>query len=153
MIEKVSNEQSQTSVVSVDHISIAVPSLKEARKFFENTFKCSVSRPLLVQDQGVKIAYVNLGNIKLELMEPIRSDSPITKFLEHNPSGGLHHICLNSDNIEKAAKSLSGSGLNILGGIPLKKGHHGKKLFFMHPRDTFGSLIEIEESRKRKTNK
>ena len=79
LTKEVTNEQDLFSIVGVDHISLAVPSLKEARRFYEDNFKCSVSKPLSVRDQGVKIAYVDLGNVKLELMEPIGPNSPISE--------------------------------------------------------------------------
>jgi methylmalonyl-CoA/ethylmalonyl-CoA epimerase len=97
-------------------------------------------------EQGIRIAYVGLGNAKLELMEPLGSSSPISKFLENHPEGGLHHFCLTTNDVSEAAATANNSGMRILGGDTLTIGHHGKKLFFIHPKDTLGSLIEIEET-------
>jgi len=134
------------SVESLDHISIAVPDLAQAIDLYREKFGCVVSNPMELPEQGIRIAYVGLGNAKLELMEPLGSSSPISKFLENHPEGGLHHFCLTTNDVSEAAATANNSGMRILGGDTLTIGHHGKKLFFIHPKDTLGSLIEIEET-------
>ena len=122
------------SLSRVDHISVAVPDLVKASKFYGEKFGCIVSEPIEVKGQGVRIAYVQFENIKLELMEPIGANSQIKKFLERTPAGGLHHFCIDTDDIFKAARFFKDVGLNLIGRSPIKKGHHGKKLFFIQPR-------------------
>jgi len=134
------------SVESLDHISIAVPDLAQAIDLYREKFGCVVSNPMELPEQGIRIAYVGLGNAKLELMEPLGSSSPISKFLENHPEGGLHHFCLTTNDVSEAAATANNSGMRVLGGDTLTIGHHGKKLFFIHPKDTLGSLIEIEET-------
>ena len=134
------------SVESLDHIAIAVPDLAEAINFYRDQFGCFVSDPKELPEQGIRIAYVELRNASLELMEPLGSNSPISKFLENHPAGGLHHFCLTTEDVFKAVATAKHTGMRVLGGDNLTIGHHGKKLFFIHPKDTHGSLIEIEET-------
>ena len=141
-----SQKSPSISVESLDHISIAVPDLAQAIDLYREKFGCVVSNPKELPEQGIRIAYVGLGNAKLELMEPLDSNSPISKFLEKHPAGGLHHFCLTTNNVFEAATTVNNSGMKVLGGDDLSVGHHGKKLFFIHPKDTLGSLIEIEEN-------
>ena len=141
-----SEKVAEISVDSLDHISIAVPDLTQALDLYRERFGCTVSDPLEVPEQGVRLAYVYLSNAKLELMEPIGHKSPVTEFLKKHPAGGLHHFCLTTQDVTGTAKSVVAAGMRILGGISPKAGHHGRKLFFIHPKDTFGTLIEFEES-------
>ena len=123
----------------LDHVSIAVPDLAAAADFYRDTFGCEVSEPIDLPDQGMRIAYVTLANAKIELMEPTDPSSTIAKFIERNPAGGLHHFCLTTADVVNAAKAteqrIVGQGVS----------HHGRKLFFIHPKDAHGALIEIEE--------
>ena len=130
----------------LEHVALAVPDLEAARTFYRETFGVVVSEIVQNPDQGVRMAYVDLGNTKLELMEPVGDASPIAKFVGQNPSGGIHHICIETDDAEKAIAGAGGVGLRILGDGTAKPGHHGKKLFFLHPKDTVGALMEIEET-------
>ena len=130
----------------LDHISLAVPNLGQAISFYRNNFGFLVTEPHELPAQGIRMAYVELGNAKLELMEPLGANSPISNFLEKHPNGGLHHICLTTENVCEAAKLVTKSGMRVLGGETIATGHHGRKLFFVHPKDTLGALIEIEES-------
>ena len=143
-------DETEFSVSSLDHISMAVPNLVKASALYREKFRCHVSDPLEVPEQGIRIAYVYLGNAKLELMEPFGDTSPIAKFIKNNPAGGLHHFCLTTPDVDAAAKSAKDEGMRILGEGSPKAGHHGRKLFFIHPKDTFGSLIEIEEAEPEK---
>ena len=139
-------EPNNISVNGLDHIAIVVPDLVRAIEFYRKKFGCVVTDPVELSEQSIRIAYVELGNAKLELMEPLGPGSPISKFLEKHPSGGMHHFCLTTQNAFDAAKSATDSGMQVLGEETLTTGHHGRKLFFIHPKDTLGSLIEIEES-------
>ena len=150
MTREASQNETHFSVSALDHISIAVPNLEKASALYREKFGCHVSAPLEVSEQGIRIAYVYLGNAKLELMEPFGDRSSIAKFIENNPAGGLHHFCLTTLDVDAAAKSVKDEGMRVLGGGSPKAGHHGRKLFFIHPKDTFGSLIEIEEAEPEK---
>jgi methylmalonyl-CoA/ethylmalonyl-CoA epimerase len=129
----------------LDHISIAVPSLDLASKFYIETFGCEVSDPIDLPNQKMRIAYVILSNVKIELMEATGPGSTLTKFLERNPAGGIHHFCLTTPDITVAAKGARAKEIKVIGdGVS----HDNKNLFFMHPKDSLGSLIEIEENKK-----
>ena len=144
MVKTEQNGDVPKPVIGVDHIAIAVPDLEVAMKFYAGKFGCEISKPINVGTQNIRMAYVYLGNAKLELMEPMGEGSPISKFLERNPQGGIHHICLKVPDVEAAAEGASQAGLRRLGGDKLAKGHEEQDLFFMHPKDTLGTLIEIE---------
>lgn len=144
MVNTEQNGDVPIPVIGVDHIAIAVPDLEVAMKFYAGKFGCEISKPINVGTQNIRMAYVYLGNAKLELMEPMGKGSPISKFLERNPQGGIHHICLKVPDVEAAAEGASQAGLRRLGGDKLAKGHEEQDLFFMHPKDTLGTLIEIE---------
>ena len=148
--KEASQNETEFSVSSLDHISIAVPNLAKASALYREKFRCIVSDPLEIPEQGIRIAYVYLGNAKLELMEPFGDRSSIARFIENNPAGGLHHFCLTTLDVDAAAKSVKDEGMRVLGGGSPKAGRHGRKLFFIHPKDTFGSLIEIEEAEPEK---
>ena len=140
------NNKLPLSISDVGHISIAVPNLKEAQLFYSKTFGCEASDPIDVPAQGIRMVYLFFSNIKIELMEPINSSSPIQKFLDKNPAGGLHHICLTTNNADEAKNILLEGDIRILGGDKVIKGHHGRDIFFMHPKDACGTLIEIEQT-------
>ena len=132
-------------VKGLDHVAIAVPDLDVAVAFYRENFGCTVSDIVEVETQGVRMAYVKLAGAKLELMEPLNEASPITKFLERNPNGGIHHMCLTVPDVVDAADGAAGAGIRVLGDGKPVKGYEGQDLFFMHPKDTLGTLIEIEE--------
>jgi len=137
------NETPTIQVSKLDHISIAVPNLELASKFYKETFECEVSDPIDIPKQKMRIAYVILSNVKIELMEPTSSDSAVTNFLERNPSGGIHHFCLTTPNTVTAASSARLRNIRV---ISEGLSHNKKDLFFMHPKDSLGCLIEIEEN-------
>lgn len=130
----------------LDHVSIAVPDLDAAAAFYRDTFGCALSAPIDVPGEGMRIAYVQLANIKIELMQPLDDASAVGKFLARNPAGGLHHICMATRDADAAAKAAPNAGLRVLGDGAPKPGHHGRKLFFLHPKDAIGTLIEIEQA-------
>ena len=133
-------------VNDIGHISIAVPNLEEAQAFYVNTFGCSTSIPIEVPEQGIRMVYIYFNNIKIELMEPTSTASPINKFIDKHPAGGLHHICLTTDDAQEGREHLSKAGIQILGNGDTSVGHHGRDIFFIHPKDALGTLIEIEQS-------
>jgi methylmalonyl-CoA/ethylmalonyl-CoA epimerase len=97
------------------------------------------------EEQGVRLAYVELSNARIELMEPARADSPIAKFLERNPNGGIHHFCLAVDSVDSTAEAIAGNGVRVLGGGKAQRNVHGERIAFVHPADFLGALVELEE--------
>lgn len=144
MIDKKMCKGDPVPVSGFGHVAIAVPDLDIAMNFYKEHFGCEVSEPVVVDTQLIRMAYVHLGNTDLELMEPIGEKSPISKFIERNPNGGIHHICLRVPDVSTAADGARKAGLRILSGEKLAKGYEGQDLFFLHPKDTLGTLIEIE---------
>ena len=104
-----------------------------------------VSKPQELPDHGVKLVFVELPNTKIELLHPINTNSPISQFLARNPAGGIHHVCYEVDDIEVAAGTLTEQGAAILGDGKPKIGAHGKPVLFLHPKEFFGTLIELEQ--------
>jgi methylmalonyl-CoA/ethylmalonyl-CoA epimerase len=96
----------------------------------------------------VRLAYVDLGNSRIELMEPSRPDSPIAKFLERNPAGGIHHFCLAVDSVDAAAQALGAKSVRVLGEGKVQRNVHGERIAFVHPRDFLGALVELEENKR-----
>ncbi|MBQ09260.1 MAG: methylmalonyl-CoA epimerase [Gammaproteobacteria bacterium] len=129
----------------INHIAIAVPDLESASKTYKDILGANVSDPVAMPDHGVTTVFVELPNTKIELLEPLGSDSPIQKFLEKNPKGGMHHICYEVDDIYDARDQLIKNGAKILGSGEPSVGAHDKPVLFLHPRDFCGTLIEIEQ--------
>ena len=129
----------------LNHIAIAVPNLDEAVKTYSNAFGVKISEKKKMLDHGVTTIFIKLSNTNIELIEPLGNTSPIKKFLTKNPTGGIHHLCYEVENIIKSVGELKKKGYKILGdGIP-KKGAHGKLVVFLHPKEFNGTLIELEE--------
>ena len=131
-------------VGSIDHVALAVPDLDSAMSFFRERFAAEVSEAVTLAEQSVRIAFVRLANADIELMEPLSRESPVGRFLDRNPEGGLHHICLGTDDTSTAHAASVAQGLRPLN-LP-KPGYHGRPLFFLHPKATLGTLVEIEEA-------
>ena len=131
------------------HVSIAVPSLEAAAKKLKETYGLAVGAARVNEQQGVRLAYVELGNARIELMEPARPDSPIAKFLERNPGGGIHHFCLEVADVSGTAAALAGKGARVLGDGTPQKNVHGDAIAFVHPKDFLGALVELEEHHRR----
>ena len=129
----------------VNHIAIAVPDIKTARDNWAARSGVTVSEPQALPEHGVTVVFVSLPNSKVELLEPLGDGSPIAKFLEKNPDGGMHHICFEVDDILAVRDQLIASGARILGDGTPKIGAHGKPVLFCHPKDFNGTLVEIEE--------
>ena len=129
----------------LNHIAIVVPDIKKAKEIYETKFNATVSKPKNFKEHGVTVVFIQLNNTKIELMQPFGDNSPIQKFLEKNPTGGMHHICIEVDNIEKARKSLKEKNVQILGNDEPIIGSHNKPILFLHPKDFCGTLIELEE--------
>ena len=97
-------------------------------------------------DHGVSTVFVTLPNTKIELLEPLGADSPIGKFLERNPDGGIHHLCYEVPDIRAARDLLKSQGVRVLGDGEPKIGAHGKQVLFLHPKDFCGTLVELEQA-------
>lgn len=129
----------------VNHIAIAVPDLAVATASYRDMLGAKVSQAQALPEHGVTVVFVELENTKVELLEPLGEASPIAAFLEKNPAGGMHHICYEVDDILAARDQLSASGARVLGSGEPKIGAHGKPVLFLHPKDFFGTLIELEQ--------
>ena len=128
-----------------NHVAIVVPNLEEAKKKYKNILQANVSEVNNYKEHGVSVVFVDIGNTKIELMHPYGEDSPIKNFLDKNINGAIHHICLEVKDINKTAEELKKKNVRILGaGIP-KNGAHNKPVLFLHPKDFFGTLIELEQ--------
>ena len=128
----------------LNHIAIAVPDLNQAITFYKDVLGGTLSAVQELPEHGVTTVFVDLGNTKLELLHPLGENSPIAKFLEKNPVGGIHHFCLEVDDVTKAAEILTQKGIRPLG--PPKIGAHGKPVVFLHPKDCLGCLVELEDA-------
>ncbi|MCI9865735.1 methylmalonyl-CoA epimerase [Rhizobium skierniewicense] len=129
----------------INHIAIAVPDLAAAVATYRDTLGAAVSQPQPLPEHGVTVVFVELPNTKVELLEPLGEKSPIAAFLEKNPSGGMHHICYEVEDIIAARDHLKAEGARVLGDGEPKLGAHGKPVLFLHPKDFFGTLIELEQ--------
>ena len=129
----------------LNHVAIAVPDLSSAIRLYRETLGAEVSAPLPQPDHGVTVVFIQLPNTKIELLEPLGEASPIAKFLERNPDGGIHHICYEVHDIVAARDRLQGEGARVLGDGEPKIGAHGKPVLFLHPKDFNGTLIELEQ--------
>lgn len=130
----------------LNHVAIAVPDLARAREIYRKTLGARVSEPLPQPDHGVTVVFVELANTKIELLEPLGENSPISGFLRRNPEGGIHHLCYEVADIFEARDWLAKEGARILGNGEPKTGAHGKPVLFLHPKDFCGSLLELEQA-------
>ncbi|WP_298728310.1 methylmalonyl-CoA epimerase [uncultured Ferrovibrio sp.] len=129
----------------LNHVAIAVPDLEAAAATYANTLGAKVSPPLAQPEHGVTVVFVELPNTKIELLHPLGDNSPIANFLAKNASGGIHHVCYEVDDIIAARDKLKAEGARVLGDGEPKIGAHGKPVLFLHPKDFYGTLIEIEQ--------
>ena len=129
----------------LNHIAIVVPDLEEAALKYQQTLGAEVSEQQELIEHGVTLVFVQLANTKIELLHPLDANSPIRSFLERNPAGGIHHVCYEVDDISEAANLLQEKGAKILGDGKPKIGAHGKPVLFLHPKEFFGTLIELEQ--------
>ena len=130
----------------LNHVALAVPDLAAASAKYQGTLGATVSAVQALPEHGVSVVFVDVGNTKIELLEPLGEASPIAAFLEKNPSGGMHHLCYEVDDIIAARDRLKAEGARILGDGNPKIGAHGKPVLFLHPKDFFGTLVELEQA-------
>ncbi|MDO5756765.1 MAG: methylmalonyl-CoA epimerase [Rhodobacterales bacterium] len=129
----------------LNHVAIAVPDLDAAIAQYSGALGADVGAPQDEPDHGVTVVFINLPNTKIELLYPLGEASPIAGFLKKNPSGGIHHVCYEVDDIAAARDRLTASGARVLGDGTPKIGAHGKPVLFLHPKDFNGCLIELEQ--------
>jgi methylmalonyl-CoA/ethylmalonyl-CoA epimerase len=130
----------------LNHVAVAVLDLGKAVATYRDVLGAEVSPAVPQPDHGVTTVFVTLPNTKIELLAPLGDGSPIAKFLERNPDGGIHHICYEVDNIRGARDALKSAGARVLGDGEPKIGAHGKPVLFLHPKDFSGTLIELEQA-------
>ncbi len=130
----------------LNHVAIAVPDAEKAARIYRDAFGAEVSAAVALPEHGVITVFVTLPNTKIEFIQPIDAGSPIAKFIERNPDGGIHHVCYEVADIIVARDKLTATGARVLGdGLP-KTGAHGKPVLFFHPKDFSGTLVEIEQA-------
>ena len=129
----------------LNHVAIAVPDLEAAAAQYATTLGAKVGAPQDEPDHGVTVVFIELPNTKIELLYPLGEQSPIKGFLDKNPSGGIHHICYEVEDILVARDRLKDQGARVLGGGEPKIGAHGKPVLFLHPKDFQGTLVELEQ--------
>jgi methylmalonyl-CoA/ethylmalonyl-CoA epimerase len=130
----------------LNHVAIAGPDLAKGAEVYRTMLGAKVSAPQAEPDHGVTVVFVELPNTKIELLEPMGDASPIKAFLDKNPSGGIHHVCYEVDNILAARDHLKANGARVLGDGTPKIGAHGKPVLFLHPKDFCGTLVELEQA-------
>jgi methylmalonyl-CoA/ethylmalonyl-CoA epimerase len=135
-------------ITGLSHVSIVVPSLEAAAQRLKDVYGLEIGVVRVNEQQGVRMAYVELSNARIELMEPLRPDSPVSKFLEKNPAGGIHHFCLEVDDVAATTAAVAGKGARVLGDGRETRNVHGERIAFVHPKDFLGALVELEEHKK-----
>ena len=130
----------------LNHVAIAVRDIAKAAQVYKQTLGAEVSETVPQHDHGVSTVFITLPNTKIELLEPLGENSPILKFLDKNPDGGIHHICYEVDDIIAARDALKSKGARVIGDGDPKIGAHGKPVLFLHPKDFCGTLVELEQA-------
>lgn len=131
----------------LNHVAIAVRDLEAASATYRGVLGATLSAPQDLVEHGVRVVFVELPNTKIEFLEPLGPQSPIAKFLERNPDGGIHHLCYEVSDIRAARDRLVAAGARVLGDGEPKIGAHGNPVLFLHPKDFVGTLTELEEVR------
>ena len=130
----------------LNHVAIAVPDLAAAAASYRDALGAAVGAPQAEPTHGVTVVFIELPNTKIELLEPLGENSPIAGFLAKNPSGGIHHVCYEVEDILAARDRLRAQGARVLGDGEPKIGAHGKPVLFLHPKDFNGALVELEQA-------
>lgn len=129
----------------LNHVAIAVPDLESAAAIYRDQLGAEVSAPVAMPEHGVTTVFVLLPNTKIELLEPLGEGSPIAGYLQKNPSGGMHHVCYEVEDILAARDRMTAAGARVLGDGEPRIGAHGKPVLFLHPKDFCGTLVELEQ--------
>jgi methylmalonyl-CoA/ethylmalonyl-CoA epimerase len=130
----------------LNHVAIVVPDLTAASAVYRGALGARVSPPQALPAHGVTVVFVELPNTRIELLEPLGDASPVRGFLDRNPSGGMHHLCYEVDDIIAARDRLRAQGARVLGDGEPRQGAHGKPVLFLQPKDFCGTLIELEQA-------
>ena len=130
----------------LNHVAIVVPDLDAARALYRDTLGAEVSEAVDMPEHGVTTVFVNLPNTKIELLHPLGEKSPVQSFLDRNPSGGMHHVCYEVDDIIAARDRMKAEGARVLGDGEPRIGAHDKPVLFLHPKDFCGTLVELEQA-------
>lgn len=130
----------------LNHVAIAVRDATTAAKIYGTAFGAEISDAVPLPEHGVVTVFATLPNTKIEFIEPYGEASPIAKFVERNPDGGIHHLCYEVPDIIAARDQLLGEGARVIGDGTPKIGAHGKPVLFFHPKDFSGALVEIEQT-------
>ncbi|MEH6720857.1 MAG: methylmalonyl-CoA epimerase [Aurantimonas endophytica] len=130
----------------LNHVALAVPDLSAAVGRYQAMLGAEVSAPVALPEHGVTVVFVDLGNTKIELLEPLGDNSPIAAFLAKSPKGGMHHVCYEVSDIRAARDRILAAGGRVVGDGEPRTGAHGKPVLFVHPGDLFGTLTELEEA-------
>ena len=136
-----------SNIGRLNHVAIAVPDIMIASDMWHKALGANVSEPQTLPEHGVKVVFIDSPNTKVELLEPLNENSPISNFLIKNPNGGMHHICYEVSDLKSASLKLKSVGATILGNGDPKIGAHGNPVIFLKPSDFSGTLIELEEIR------
>ena len=134
-------------VIGLSHVAIVVPDLAAATRKLADLYGLAVGETRVNEREGVRLAYVDLGNAKIELIEPSRAGTATAKFLERNPRGGIHHLCLSVDDAVATERQFAACGARFTGDGTPRLSVHGERIAFIHPQDFLGALVEIEERR------
>ena len=129
----------------LNHVAIAVADAEKAAKIYGTAFGAEISATVPLPEHGVITVFATLPNTKIEFIQPLGDASPIAKFIDRNPDGGIHHICYEVPDIIAARDTLVAEGARVLGDGTPKIGAHGKPVLFLHPKDFFGTLVELEQ--------
>jgi methylmalonyl-CoA/ethylmalonyl-CoA epimerase len=129
----------------LNHVAIVVPELAAATAVYRDTLGAKVSAVQTLPEHGVHVVFVELPNTKIELLQAMDAASPIAKFLERNPGGGMHHVCYEVPDIIAARDQLKAKGAKVLGDGNPRIGAHGKPVLFLSPKDFCGTLVELEQ--------
>ena len=129
----------------LNHVAIAVSNLEAAANTYRKALGAHVTAPQALPEHGVTVVFIELPNTKIELLEPLGAASPILKFLEKNPDGGMHHVCYEVADILAARDKLKAEGARVIGDGTPRIGAHGKPVLFLHPKDFNGTLVELEQ--------
>ncbi|TRW18212.1 methylmalonyl-CoA epimerase [Glacieibacterium frigidum] len=128
----------------LNHVGIATPSIDDAVRVYADLYGATVSRAkFALPEQGVWVAFIDLANSQIELIEPYGDASPVWGFLKKFPNGGQHHICFEVPDIIAARDALRAKGATVLGTGEPRMGAHGVPVIFVHPKDTGGVLVEL----------
>lgn len=125
----------------INHVGVAVPSLEAAIPFYQNSLGMAFLGVEEVAEQKVRVAFFQVGESKIELLEPTSPESPVAKFLEKN-GAGVHHVAYEVDDIEAAIAALEASGARMIDATP-RFGAHGARIAFVHPKSSQGVLTEL----------